>query len=92
MTNYKKLRLVKAFWWAGGCFITGMVAAILCIALQVRTVDWLTANTSWTAGTWRICEALYGMSRNECITMEWILTGVTSIIYAVLVFVSRMKD
>jgi hypothetical protein len=55
-------------------------------------VDWLTANTSWTAGTWRVCDALYGMSRNECISFEWVATGLTSLVYSFLVFMARMKD
>lgn len=93
MTNNKKLRLARAFWWAGGCFITCMVTAILFIAFQVRTVDWLTANTSWTAGTWRVLDSWwYDISRNECIVMEFIANAIISLAYAVLVFVSRMKD
>jgi hypothetical protein len=92
MTNNKKIRVARAFWWAGSCFMICMVTAILFIAFQVRTVDWLTANTSWTAGTWRVCDAVYGMSRNECIAIEWFSTSAVSLIYAVLVFMSRMKD
>lgn len=92
MTNNTKMRIARAFWWAGACFIVCMVTAILFIAFQVRTVDWLTANTSWTAWTWRICDELYGMSRNECIAFEWVSTGLTSLVYSFLVFMARIKD